>query len=323
MSQLRYYSLPTQKPFYVPRDLITCSHVFIRLDRVYSPLQPTYTGPLRWLGREFTDRTVRGSNPTSASRLPLSRLGQPGSSSALVLPSGGMAVRHRKGVTAERFHFIFQTTDNQETCSSESVKRNTTICVQTNSEELLQLTLKTISPPFEPFHFAVKLTTQTPLSPISSHTVQRLRPGAVGNMRIHPGRRVAPTAPKSLVISFLPLCFRHCELGTKNSTLFTKRWFSMRNTSLNQRSFSYTDQTGEVSQPDTHVPQDSEIYRFDAIGKRGPSQIRAFTSSATLHSELIQLPRYVKRSTTLKNSPRIVSGAFSDRMSRSMTLQYT
>ncbi|KER32223.1 hypothetical protein T265_12825, partial [Opisthorchis viverrini] len=48
----------------------------------------------------FTDRKVRGSNPTSATRLPLSRLGQPGSNPALVLPSGGMAARHRKGVTA-------------------------------------------------------------------------------------------------------------------------------------------------------------------------------------------------------------------------------
>ncbi|KAG5454288.1 hypothetical protein CSKR_113009 [Clonorchis sinensis] len=52
----------------------------------------------KWLERESTDRKVRGSNPTSASRLPLSRLGQPGSISALVLPSGGMAARHRKGV---------------------------------------------------------------------------------------------------------------------------------------------------------------------------------------------------------------------------------
>ncbi|KER30145.1 hypothetical protein T265_03402 [Opisthorchis viverrini] len=32
-----------------------------------------------WLGREFTDRKICGSNPTCASRLPLSRLGQPGS----------------------------------------------------------------------------------------------------------------------------------------------------------------------------------------------------------------------------------------------------
>ncbi|KAG5442242.1 hypothetical protein CSKR_100174, partial [Clonorchis sinensis] len=44
---------------------------------------------------------VRGSNPTSASRLSLSRLEQPGSIPALVLPSGGMAARHRKGATAD------------------------------------------------------------------------------------------------------------------------------------------------------------------------------------------------------------------------------
>ncbi|KAG5455256.1 hypothetical protein CSKR_106438, partial [Clonorchis sinensis] len=55
------------------------------------------------LERERTYRKVRGSNPASASRLPLSRLGQPGSIPALVLPSGGMAARHRKGATAERF----------------------------------------------------------------------------------------------------------------------------------------------------------------------------------------------------------------------------
>ncbi|KER28928.1 LOW QUALITY PROTEIN: hypothetical protein T265_13474, partial [Opisthorchis viverrini] len=61
----------------------------------------------KWLEREFTDRKVRGSNPTSATRLPLSRLGQPGSIPALVLPSGGMAARHRKGATAERFLSFF------------------------------------------------------------------------------------------------------------------------------------------------------------------------------------------------------------------------
>ncbi|KER26379.1 hypothetical protein T265_06362 [Opisthorchis viverrini] len=50
----------------------------------------------KWLGREFTDRKVRGSNPTSASRLPLSRLGQPDSTPALVPPSCSMADRHQK-----------------------------------------------------------------------------------------------------------------------------------------------------------------------------------------------------------------------------------
>ncbi|KER27613.1 hypothetical protein T265_05337 [Opisthorchis viverrini] len=55
----------------------------------------------RWLEQEFTDRKVRGSNPTSSSRLTLSRLGQSGSIPGLVLPSGSMAARHRKGVAAE------------------------------------------------------------------------------------------------------------------------------------------------------------------------------------------------------------------------------
>ncbi|KAG5445103.1 hypothetical protein CSKR_104003, partial [Clonorchis sinensis] len=56
----------------------------------------------KWLECEFTDQKICGSNPISASRLPLSRLGQPGSIPVLVLPSGGMTVRHRKGATAER-----------------------------------------------------------------------------------------------------------------------------------------------------------------------------------------------------------------------------
>ncbi|KAG5441767.1 hypothetical protein CSKR_113455 [Clonorchis sinensis] len=47
----------------------------------------------RWLEREFTDRKFRGSNPTSVSRLPLSKLGQPGSFLAFMLPSRGMAAR--------------------------------------------------------------------------------------------------------------------------------------------------------------------------------------------------------------------------------------
>ncbi|KAG5453185.1 hypothetical protein CSKR_112746, partial [Clonorchis sinensis] len=69
---------------------------FLRLARFSGARWP------KWSEREFTDRKVRGSNPTSASRLPLSRLGQPDSIPALVQPSGGMAVRHRKGARAER-----------------------------------------------------------------------------------------------------------------------------------------------------------------------------------------------------------------------------
>ncbi|KAG5454601.1 hypothetical protein CSKR_110956 [Clonorchis sinensis] len=63
---------------------------------------------LNWLERESTDRKVRGSNPTSASRLALSRLRQPGSIPALVLPSGGAAAKHRKGVTPEQFFCLGQ-----------------------------------------------------------------------------------------------------------------------------------------------------------------------------------------------------------------------
>ncbi|KAG5455281.1 hypothetical protein CSKR_113441 [Clonorchis sinensis] len=68
---------------------------------ILSLIHPVGARCLKWIDREFTDRKVRGSNPTSASRLPLSRLGQPDSIPALVLPSGGTAARHRKGVTAE------------------------------------------------------------------------------------------------------------------------------------------------------------------------------------------------------------------------------
>ncbi|KAG5450266.1 hypothetical protein CSKR_112666 [Clonorchis sinensis] len=61
----------------------------------------------QWLEGDFTDWKVRGSNPTSGSRLPLSRLGQPDSNPALVLLSDGMATRHRKGVTAGQLLFLF------------------------------------------------------------------------------------------------------------------------------------------------------------------------------------------------------------------------
>ncbi|KAG5451119.1 hypothetical protein CSKR_106637 [Clonorchis sinensis] len=55
-----------------------------------------------WLEGKFTDRKVRGSNPTSASRLPLSRLGQPDSILAPVLLLDGIAAGHRMGVTTEQ-----------------------------------------------------------------------------------------------------------------------------------------------------------------------------------------------------------------------------
>ncbi|KER33308.1 hypothetical protein T265_00807 [Opisthorchis viverrini] len=56
----------------------------------------------QWLEREFTNQKVRGSKPTSASRLLLSRLEQRGCISTLVHPPGGMAARIRRGVAAEQ-----------------------------------------------------------------------------------------------------------------------------------------------------------------------------------------------------------------------------
>ncbi|KAG5452092.1 hypothetical protein CSKR_107931 [Clonorchis sinensis] len=55
------------------------------------------------LERDFPDRKIRGSDPTSASRIPLSRLGQPGSILALVLPSGCMAARHKRALQLNFF----------------------------------------------------------------------------------------------------------------------------------------------------------------------------------------------------------------------------
>ncbi|KAG5442871.1 hypothetical protein CSKR_105181 [Clonorchis sinensis] len=59
----------------------------------------------KWLNREFTNQKVCCSNLTSASRLPLSRLGQPVRIPALVQPSGGITVRRRKGGTVERLNY--------------------------------------------------------------------------------------------------------------------------------------------------------------------------------------------------------------------------
>ncbi|KAG5441528.1 hypothetical protein CSKR_109759 [Clonorchis sinensis] len=79
---------------------------------------------LKSLEREYADRKVRGSNPTSASRLPLSRLGQPGSLSTLVLPLGSMAARHRKDVTAERLFFSNSFFDRTTECLAQFRRRS-------------------------------------------------------------------------------------------------------------------------------------------------------------------------------------------------------
>ncbi|KAG5440965.1 hypothetical protein CSKR_109720, partial [Clonorchis sinensis] len=65
---------------------------------IFWPLVPELEA--RWLTARFADRKVHGSNPTSASRFPPSRLGQPGSISDLTqlrwsLPSSWMGTPRR------------------------------------------------------------------------------------------------------------------------------------------------------------------------------------------------------------------------------------
>ncbi|KER21741.1 hypothetical protein T265_10016 [Opisthorchis viverrini] len=62
----------------------------IQLDSVESEREGEMA---KWLEREFTDWKVSGSNPTSASQLLPSRLGQPDSIPALVLPWDDMTAR--------------------------------------------------------------------------------------------------------------------------------------------------------------------------------------------------------------------------------------
>lgn len=42
----------TTSPFYVPRDLQTASHVFVRQDRLRGALEPPYTGPYKVVSRQ-------------------------------------------------------------------------------------------------------------------------------------------------------------------------------------------------------------------------------------------------------------------------------
>ncbi|KAG5449153.1 hypothetical protein CSKR_104745 [Clonorchis sinensis] len=67
----------------------------------------------QWLEREITDGKVRDSNPTAASRPPLSRFRQTGSIPAPVLPSDSIAAGNRTSVTVERFIFRWLRADGK------------------------------------------------------------------------------------------------------------------------------------------------------------------------------------------------------------------
>ncbi|KER30112.1 hypothetical protein T265_03378 [Opisthorchis viverrini] len=80
-----YQQVSSQSRMLPPGDSGRYQYLHIPLQQ---PLDHQRRGGIaQWLEREFTDRKVRGSNPTSAPRLPLFRLGQPGSIPALLIPS--------------------------------------------------------------------------------------------------------------------------------------------------------------------------------------------------------------------------------------------
>ncbi|KAG5445008.1 hypothetical protein CSKR_105021 [Clonorchis sinensis] len=185
-----------------------------------------------------------------------------------------------------------------------------------------------------------KLTTRSPLALIGSHILQLLQPGAVRITR-SPSWRASSTDSTQTFRDLLhnplqvkgwpPLCFRHSELGMENSNLFGKRWLGIRNACPNQRSFwCWTPSSVEfpVAQPKTrfliaslrirrHQPTRAIVLRQPSLTISSDSGIHHFDAI-----ELIELPRYLKRSTTSGASPWIVNGAFSDCMSTSMTLHF-
>ena len=43
--------MPVNRPVYIHKDLLTCTHVFIRTDSVKRPLESPYTGPYKVVSR--------------------------------------------------------------------------------------------------------------------------------------------------------------------------------------------------------------------------------------------------------------------------------
>ena len=68
MSALRYTTPQShgQRSSFVPQKLETCTHVYVRVDRVRAPFQPPYDGPFRVLHRspKHFNLDVRGMHPT-------------------------------------------------------------------------------------------------------------------------------------------------------------------------------------------------------------------------------------------------------------------
>ncbi len=59
MSDLKVTPTRTHsKPSYIPNDITTCTHVFIRDDTVKAPLQPPYRGPYKVIKRDTKHFTI-------------------------------------------------------------------------------------------------------------------------------------------------------------------------------------------------------------------------------------------------------------------------
>ncbi|KAG5444399.1 hypothetical protein CSKR_103019 [Clonorchis sinensis] len=84
----------------------TCADHITRCSKPHQHIVINNFNPLprmaRWLQHEFTGQKVHGLNLTSATRLPLSMLGQPGSMPPIALPSSGTAAMQQTDATAER-----------------------------------------------------------------------------------------------------------------------------------------------------------------------------------------------------------------------------
>ncbi|KER19713.1 LOW QUALITY PROTEIN: hypothetical protein T265_15468 [Opisthorchis viverrini] len=157
-------------------------------------------------------KTTRDSNP--ASQPFLSRLGQPGSISAFVLLSGGMAHTHLRRVTSERSFYLLVLfmKKNRSAVASFGAQQP---CHQKEARGL---------------EYRQKVTARMPLTSISLHFLQRLQPNTDGVTVTTPWKAYNTNNTQTLLMRCPPRGLRHPEGGTENNTHLGGRYFGMRST---------------------------------------------------------------------------------------------
>ncbi|BHF85942.1 hypothetical protein SprV_1002911800 [Sparganum proliferum] len=103
---------PSASPSYLEKDLATCSHVYLRCDRVRRPLEPPYDGPFRVISRGTKNfRIQRGTREevVSVARLKAAVPDTPPDEPCGPLPPAPMSVTHNSN-----YSFI-----NQQHCNRE------------------------------------------------------------------------------------------------------------------------------------------------------------------------------------------------------------